>query len=60
VVSIPMVRGFLSRFYEWQPDITTEQCAELGLRPVASWRLRGQAITIYARPGVASGQAANL
>jgi 4-amino-4-deoxy-L-arabinose transferase-like glycosyltransferase len=60
VVSIPMVRRFLSRFYEWQPDITTEQCAELGLRPVASWRLRGQEITIYARPGAVTGRAAKL
>jgi Glycosyltransferase family 87 len=60
VVSIPIVRRFLSRFYQWQPDITAEQCAELGLRPVASWRLRGQAITIYARPGVVKAQVAEL
>jgi 4-amino-4-deoxy-L-arabinose transferase-like glycosyltransferase len=60
VTSIPVVRRFLSRFYEWQPDITAEQCRELGLRQVASWRLRGQDITIYARPGAVSGRAARL
>jgi hypothetical protein len=53
VVAIPIVRQFLTRFYEWQPDITAEQCADLGLRPVMAWRLRGQMITIYARAGAA-------
>lgn len=51
VISIPVVQHFLSRFYEWEPEITAEQCAELGLRRVMSWRLRGQAITIYVRDG---------
>jgi hypothetical protein len=49
VISWPPVRGFLSRFYEWQPDITPEQCAKLGLRQTVSWNLRGQSITIYVR-----------
>lgn len=52
VISIPFVRNFLSRFYEWQPEITSEQCAQLGLNEVADWRLRGQEIAIYARNGV--------
>ena len=49
VIAIPMVRRFLTRFYEWEPDISSQQCAALGLRPLISWQLRGQAITIYAR-----------
>jgi hypothetical protein len=50
VISIPIVRRFLTRFYDWQPDISSEQCAQLGLEPVASWQLRGQSLTIYIRP----------
>ncbi len=49
VIAIPAVQRFLSRFYQWQPDITVEQCAELGLYPRMTWRLRGQEITIYTR-----------
>ena len=60
VISIPLVQRFLSRFYEWQPDISPEQCARLGLRPVISWQLRGQAITIYVRSDAAATQAAML
>jgi hypothetical protein len=54
VISIPLVRSFLSRFYEWEPDISPKQCAKLGLRPIISWQLRGQAITIYARSAAAT------
>src|SRR5579875_2031339 len=60
VISIPIVRRFLSRFYEWEPDISPEQCARLGLRPLISWQLRGQAITIYARRGVDTGPVTKL
>jgi hypothetical protein len=60
VISIPIVRGFLSRFYEWEPDISAEQCAQLGLRPLISWKLRGQAITIYIRSGAAATQVTRL
>lgn len=52
VISIPIVREFLSRFYDWQPDITPEECAQLGLHQVANWRLRGQEIAVYVRDGV--------
>lgn len=52
VISIPFIRKFLSRFYEWQPDITAEECAQLGLKQVANWRLRGQEIAVYVRNGV--------
>ena len=50
------MREFLSRFYDWQPDITPEQCEQLGLHQVANWRLRGQQIAIYVRSGVAPAQ----
>lgn len=53
VISIPIVRNFLSQVYDWQPDITPEECARLGLRQVANWRLRGQDIAVYVRNGVA-------
>lgn len=53
VISIPLVRRFLSRFYEWQPDITPDQCAQLGLQEAVSWKLGGQEITIYVRRGTA-------
>ncbi len=46
-IAIPFVRRFLAQFYEWQPDITAAQCAELGLYPEISWSSRGQTITIY-------------
>jgi hypothetical protein len=49
VISIPFVQRFLGRFYEWEPDITSAQCRELGLIRLVSWQLRGQAITIYVR-----------
>jgi hypothetical protein len=52
VISTPFVRNFLSRFYEWQPEITAEQCSRLGLTQVANWRLRGQEIAVYVRNGV--------
>ena len=48
-IAFPLVRRFLSHFYEWEPDITTEQCFRLGLTPEISWSSRGQTITIYTR-----------
>ncbi len=57
VISYPVVRRFLSHFYQWQPAITPDQCAELGLREAISWRSGGQEITIYLRrqPGHSFG-----
>jgi hypothetical protein len=49
VMGIAFVQRFLSRFYEWEPDISSAQCRELGLIRIISWQLRGQAITIYVR-----------
>jgi hypothetical protein len=49
VIAIPLVRRFLSHFYDWQAPISTLQCEQLGLFPQVSWDLRGQTITIYTR-----------
>jgi hypothetical protein len=48
-IQIPLVRRFLAHFYQWQPEITPEQCEALGLTPRMTWSLRGQRITIYSR-----------
>jgi hypothetical protein len=49
VISNSLVRKFLAKFYEWEPDITPEQCASLGLKEVVSWTMHGQVITVYQR-----------
>jgi 4-amino-4-deoxy-L-arabinose transferase-like glycosyltransferase len=54
VIAIPIVREFLSRFYQFEPEISTDQCRNLGLNKVMSWRRRGQEITIYMRTGAAT------
>ena len=43
------VRWFLKRFYQWEPDITAEQCNALGLVETMSWSMRGQTVVIYKR-----------
>lgn len=53
VISIPIVREFLSRFYEFEPEITAAQCRQLGLNKIMSWNRRGQEITIYMRGAAA-------
>ena len=50
VVTWPLVKSFLSRFYQWAPPVTTADCEALGLRQDAQWIRRGQQITVYARP----------
>ncbi len=55
VIAIPSVRHFLQTYYEWEPEISAEQCAQLGLRPAVSWTLGGQEITIYLRQGKPRG-----
>ncbi|MFL6415008.1 MAG: ArnT family glycosyltransferase [Bryobacteraceae bacterium] len=47
VTSIPVIQHFLERYYGWRPEITEEQCSRLDLQAVASWKSRGQQITIY-------------
>lgn len=49
VIAIPLVRRFLTRFYDWQPDITLADCEKMGLEPQASWTRGGQEITVYVR-----------
>ncbi len=49
VIALPLIRHFLSKFYEWEPEITTAECELKGLEPEATWRRRGQQITIYVR-----------
>ena len=49
VNSLSLARRFLSRFYQWAPDITPEECERRGLWQTASWTRRGQAISIYVR-----------
>jgi hypothetical protein len=50
VIANSRVRRFLAQYYEWQPDITPEQCASLGLKEAVSWTMHGQVITVYLRP----------
>jgi hypothetical protein len=49
VLLVPVVRQFLRHFYSWQPEITAEECARLGLHETASWEAHGQRITVYTR-----------
>jgi hypothetical protein len=52
VISIPFVRSFLTRFYEWERPITAEECELAGLQAQAAWSRRGQRITVYVRKTV--------
>ncbi|MGI8960249.1 MAG: ArnT family glycosyltransferase [Bryobacteraceae bacterium] len=54
VIAIPIVRQFLRRFYQFEPEISSDQCRQLGLNKVVSWKRRGQEITIYMRRGAAA------
>jgi hypothetical protein len=54
VIAIPIVRDFLSRFYQFEPEISSAQVSQLGLKKVVSWNRRGQEITIYMRRGAAA------
>lgn len=49
VVGIPVVRNLLARFYEYEPDISAEQCAALGFKQSVTLSHRGQTITIFTR-----------
>ncbi|MFL6350271.1 MAG: ArnT family glycosyltransferase [Bryobacteraceae bacterium] len=53
VIGIPIVREFLSRFYQFQPEISEDQCRNLGLKKIVSWKRNGQEITIYMPRGIA-------
>ena len=49
VIAIPLVRAFLTRFYDWHPDATPAECEMMRLEPRASWTRGGQEITVYVR-----------
>ena len=49
VMALPLVKKFLTKFYQWEPEINPTQCEALGLEPVATWTSRGQEISIYLR-----------
>ena len=50
VLRIPLVRNFLGRFYEFEPQMNAQQCRDiLGLAQVGRWSRRGQWVEIYAR-----------
>ena len=50
LLRIGWVRRFLTRYYEYEPQMTAQQVQEeLGLNQVARWERRGQWIEIYAR-----------
>jgi hypothetical protein len=51
IIRYPLARRILTHFYDWQPDITPDQCAALGLHELISWRSRGQQVTVYDRTG---------
>jgi hypothetical protein len=59
VLSLPLVRDFLTRYYDYAPEVSDEDCAQLGLLPLVSWAHHGQKITIYQRasmPGTRSAK----
>jgi 4-amino-4-deoxy-L-arabinose transferase-like glycosyltransferase len=50
VLRIPVVRRFLAKFYDYGPQMTSDQVREhFGLRPLQHWTQRGQWIEIYAK-----------
>jgi hypothetical protein len=54
-IQFALVRRFLTKFYEYAPEVTDADCEKLGLTPMVSWSRRGQTITVYKRtamPGV--------
>lgn len=60
VVSIPFVRDFLTRYYDFAPEVSDDDCAQLGLLPLVSWARHGQKITIYQRAFVPETRSAEL
>ena len=49
VISVPWIRQFLRKVYDWQPQITPAECEMKGLEPRARWTRGGQQIAIYVR-----------
>ncbi len=53
VTALAPIRAFLTRFYGFQPEISSEECQSLGLSEAVSWESRGQHITVYVRRSTA-------
>ncbi len=49
ITKFGFVRRFLTQFYDWKPEISRKKCAQLGLKPMVSWSLGRQEITVYLR-----------
>ena len=50
VLGNQLVQQFLHKYYDYEPQISTEQVEErLGMRPVLRWERRGQWIEVYTR-----------
>ena len=58
LIRFELVQRFLSQFFQWEPDITPEQCEQIGLHELISWSLRGQTITVYTRKEAAGAGSA--
>ena len=58
VLSLPLVRDFLTRYYDYAPEVSDEDCAQLGLLPLVSWARHGQKITIYQRVSMPASRSA--
>lgn len=51
VLRMQAIQDFLAKFYEYEPQMTAEQCRKLlGLVRVARWEQGGQWIEVYTRP----------
>jgi hypothetical protein len=51
VLAIPAVERFLRRYYEYEPQMdSNEILARFGMYSVAHWTRRGQWIEVYAKP----------
>lgn len=51
VLRLEIISRFLAKFYEYEPQMTSEQCKKvLGLVPIARWEEGGQWIEVYGRP----------
>jgi hypothetical protein len=53
VLRIPPVERFLSRYYDYEPQLTASEAKQfLNLDRVARWDRRGQWVEVYERPKI--------
>jgi len=58
VLQVPAIENFLAKFYEYEPQMTAEQCRTvLGLERKRRWTQRGQWVEIYVKPSTPQDQA---